>query len=243
MSNSGSPHPSQVDLTWFKKVTSPAARSPWPSPKTSMCFSTGPALSATPWVISKLRERERQRERERATAPLRLLMLEPGIQNALFDAVAELYVHLVGSMAGQFACSVVFWCNTDWYCNIAQSSTSIFWNVECMTFKWHKLVQLHTGLSIFGLCIAGSLATHEQHGCDSSPETWTEPPEPMMGDRKFWTRGDCGRFGGHFEGMVYPCLPSLPTVSHSRILPSDFRRKQTCFDFPGGEAPKLKPLA
>jgi hypothetical protein len=42
-----------------------------------------------------------------------LLMLEPGIQNALFDAVAELYVHLVGSMAGQFACSVVFWCNTD----------------------------------------------------------------------------------------------------------------------------------
>ena len=57
-SNSGSPHPSQVDLTWLKKVTSPAARSPWPSPKTSMCFSTGPALSATPWVISKLRERE-----------------------------------------------------------------------------------------------------------------------------------------------------------------------------------------
>ena len=68
MSNSGSPHPSQVDLTWFKKVTSPAARSPWPSPKTSMCFSTGPALSATPWVISKLRERERQRERESDSA-------------------------------------------------------------------------------------------------------------------------------------------------------------------------------
>ena len=28
---------------------------------------------------------------------VRLLMLEPGLQNALFDAVAELYLHLVGA--------------------------------------------------------------------------------------------------------------------------------------------------
>lgn len=75
-----------------------------------------------------------------------------------------------------------------------------------MTFKWHKLLQLQKWPFPF---LGYALLDHwpPMNSCDSSPETSTEPPEPMMGDRKFWTRGDCGRFGGHFEGMVDPVYP------------------------------------